>query len=86
LLTITIAFNRKFQEKPERNMDANLEQQVRMRAYELWVLNGKIDGHDSDYWYAAESEVLAKGVEASPIAIEVVATKTKAKRKAKTKA
>jgi hypothetical protein len=67
-------------------MDANLEQQVRMRAYELWVLNGKIDGHDSDHWYAAESELRAKGTDKAPIAIEIFATKPKAKRKAKSKA
>jgi Protein of unknown function (DUF2934) len=57
-------------------MNTNLEQQVRTRAYELWVLNGMADGHDSDHWYAAEAEVLAQRVETKP----AVAAKPKAKR------
>jgi hypothetical protein len=68
-------------------MDTNLEQQIRLRAYELWVLGGKMDGHDSDHWYAALSEVRAQGLPAAPVAIEVVAVKPKTKRaKAKAKA
>jgi hypothetical protein len=64
-------------------MNTNLEQEVRLRAYELWVLNGKIDGQESDHWYAAESEVRAGHVEARPVAT----AKPKAKRaKAKAKA
>jgi len=53
-------------------MDANMEQQVRVRAYELWLRDGKAHGRDSDHWYAAECEVLAAR-----------ATADKPKRKAK---
>ena len=38
-------------------MDANSEQQVRLRAYELWLCEGMIHGHDCDHWYAAECEL-----------------------------
>ncbi|MBV9246620.1 MAG: DUF2934 domain-containing protein [Methylobacteriaceae bacterium] len=39
-------------------MDGNLEQQVRQRAYELWLVDGKAEGRDLDYWYAAEDEIM----------------------------
>jgi hypothetical protein len=38
-------------------MDANLEQQVRLRAYELWLFEGMVHGHDCDHWYTAECEL-----------------------------
>jgi hypothetical protein len=53
-------------------MDANLEQQVRARAYELWLRDGMAHGRDSEHWYAAECAVLAEHV-----------TVAKPKRKAK---
>ncbi len=40
-------------------MDVNLEQ-VRVRAYELWLRDGMADGRDRDHWHAAESELLAR--------------------------
>jgi hypothetical protein len=53
-------------------MDMNLEQQVRLRAYEIWLRDGMAHGRDSDHWYAAECEILAER-----------ATVAKPKRKAK---
>jgi Protein of unknown function (DUF2934) len=41
-------------------MDVNLEQ-VRVRAYEMWLRDGRTDGRDRDHWHAAESELLAGG-------------------------
>ena len=38
-------------------MDGNFEVQVRQRAYELWVTEGKVQGRDRDHWLAAESEL-----------------------------
>ena len=35
-----------------------IQQLIRQRAYELFEQRGKEDGHDSDDWIAAESEVL----------------------------
>ncbi len=47
-------------------MDAGFEQQVRQRAYELWLRDGMAHGRDSDHWYAAEGEVLAERAAAKP--------------------
>lgn len=55
-------------------MNVNLEQ-VRVRAYELWLRDGMADGRDRDHWHAAECELLAT-VTAKP-------EKAPAKRKAK---
>jgi hypothetical protein len=41
-------------------MDMNLEQQVRVRAYELWIRDGMTHGRDSEHWRTAECEVLAE--------------------------
>jgi hypothetical protein len=43
-------------------MDMNLEQQVRQRAYELWLRDGMAHGRDFEHWHAAECEVLAEHV------------------------
>ena len=56
-------------------MDANLEQ-VRVRAYELWLRDGMIDGRDREHWRAAECEIL-EHVEAKPA--KAAAPKRKAK-------
>jgi hypothetical protein len=40
-------------------MDVNLEQ-VRVRAYELWLRDGMAEGRDQDHWRAAECELLAR--------------------------
>jgi hypothetical protein len=38
----------------ERSLE--LQEQVRLRAYELYELRGKEDGHDLEDWLQAESE------------------------------
>ena len=58
-------------------MEANLEQQVRARAYELWLRDGMAHGRDSDHWYAAECEVLAERVVAVKPKRKVKRVKTK---------
>ena len=45
-------------------MDVKLEQ-VRVRAYELWLRDGMADGRDRDHWHAAECELLGS-VQAKP--------------------
>jgi hypothetical protein len=45
-------------------MNGNLEQ-VRVRAYELWLRDGMAHGRDREHWRAAECEVLRVG-EAKP--------------------
>jgi hypothetical protein len=37
----------------------NLQQQVRLRAYEIYVSRGKQEGHALDDWLQAETEILA---------------------------
>ena len=34
-----------------------IEEKIRRRAYELYELRGKQDGHDLDDWLAAEAEI-----------------------------
>ena len=70
-------------------MDVNLEQQVRARAYELWLRDGMADGRDQDHWRAAEWELMNAHAEAMPTAGPAPAPKPKAKsvrtKSAKTK-
>ena len=40
-------------------MNAAFEEQVRQRAYEIWVELGRADGHAPDHWLAAERDILA---------------------------
>jgi hypothetical protein len=37
-------------------MNVNLDQ-VRLRAYELWLSDGMADGRDWEHWHAAECEL-----------------------------
>lgn len=37
-----------------------LEEEIRERAYELYVERGYEDGHDTEDWLRAEAEVLAR--------------------------
>jgi|HubBroStandDraft_2_1064218.scaffolds.fasta_scaffold2811199_1 hypothetical protein len=60
-------------------MESNLEQQVRIRAYELWLRDGMTNGRDSDHWYAAEGELLAQCAKTLPAATQDAAPKRKAK-------
>ncbi len=36
------------------------EEKIRLRAYQLYEERGRIDGHGSDDWLQAESEILSK--------------------------
>jgi hypothetical protein len=62
-------------------MDTNLEQQVRLRAYALWLCEGMVHGHDCDHWYAAECEL---HIERAAAAMKAAQPKHKTKS-AKTK-
>ncbi len=47
--------------KPEMTESLeDLQQKVRQRAYELYELRGREEGHDWDDWLKAESEVIGK--------------------------
>jgi outer membrane protein TolC len=38
--------------------DAEVEEQIRQRAYQLYEKRGRVDGNDMDDWLIAEREVL----------------------------
>ena len=44
--------------KIEPTQHEDLQEQVRRRAYELYELRGKENGHDLEDWLQAESEVV----------------------------
>jgi hypothetical protein len=54
-------------------MIANIEQEVRKRAYELWLRDGMSFGRDVEHWCTAEKEILSRQ-NAGPT-IEIIATK-----------
>jgi len=41
----------------DRLPEPMLEHEIRMRAYDLFELRGKADGHDLDDWLKAEREI-----------------------------
>lgn len=41
---------------------ANLEEEIRRRAYELYEERGREDGHDLDDWLCAEAEITSEPV------------------------
>jgi hypothetical protein len=47
-------------------MGQDLEQQIRERAYHLWVAEGCRDGESDRHWLAAEREVLAAFAATAP--------------------
>jgi hypothetical protein len=53
-------------------MIANIEQEVRKRAYELWLHDGMSQGRDVEYWCMAEREILSR--QRSEPTIEIIAT------------
>jgi len=40
--------------------EENLEEQIRLRAYELYEARGRGDGHDVEDWLEAEAEITGK--------------------------
>ena len=37
--------------------DTELEQRIRVRAYELWLEEGKPEGKDKEHWERAQTEI-----------------------------
>src|SRR4051812_3346817 len=48
-----------------RTMD-NLQERIRVRAYEIWTANGYGEGEADQHWLTAEREVLAELTAQSP--------------------
>ncbi|PYV70909.1 MAG: hypothetical protein DMG96_30085 [Acidobacteria bacterium] len=49
----------------ERHAPAEVEAEIRRRAYELYERRGRVGGHDLDDWLQAEAEVLERKFEAA---------------------
>ena len=45
--------------------EANREEQIRFRAYELYEARGREDGHDVEDWLEAEAEITGRTEEAA---------------------
>jgi hypothetical protein len=46
---------------PVRTMaEANLQEEIRRRAYELYEERGREDGHDVEDWLCAEAEITGR--------------------------
>jgi hypothetical protein len=41
--------------------EADLEEQIRRRAYELYETRGRGEGHDVEDWLEAEAEITGRG-------------------------
>jgi Protein of unknown function (DUF2934) len=59
-------------------MNVNLDQ-VRLRAYELWLSDGMADGRDWEHWHAAECELRNTTAPATASDAKPAAPKRKAK-------
>jgi hypothetical protein len=46
-------------------MDGHIEQ-IRRRAYELWIESGMAEGQDWDHWHRAEHELMMQHEHATP--------------------
>jgi len=51
----------------ERHAPAEVEAEIRRRAYELYERRGRVGGHDLDDWLQAEAEVLERKFEAAEL-------------------
>jgi hypothetical protein len=38
----------------------NLDEEIRLRAYQLWEQRGRESGHENEHWLLAEREILAR--------------------------
>jgi hypothetical protein len=66
------------------------DEQIRVRAYEIWVAEGRPHGRDNDHWWLARSqleiELTPKAKKASPVKTAVAERAEKKPAKTKTKA
>ena len=73
-------------------MDARVEQQIRERAYQIWIEAGMMQGLEHEHWVAAERDVTATLHVAPKVSKRATASKAKpvvakpATRKTKAKA
>ncbi|MBW5434538.1 DUF2934 domain-containing protein [Bradyrhizobium canariense] len=65
---------------------SDLEQNIRERAYQLWVQSGYSHGQAEAHWLTAQREVLASSLGAVARVTPAVATKTKSGKSRKKRA
>ncbi len=58
----------------------NLDEVIRERAYQLWVVDGRQDGNAETHWLAAQREVLASSLQGLAAPAKKVAKKAKAEK------
>jgi hypothetical protein len=63
----------------------NLEQEIRERAYHLWIEGGRPDGNAESHWLAAQREVLAASLSTIARVAEVERPKAKKVRNSRKK-
>ena len=55
-----LAIDSTSQSKQQRSMETepqNLQERIKLRAYELYVERGRVDGHHEEDWFDAEKEI-----------------------------
>jgi DUF2934 family protein len=50
------------QPRKETTPTIDMDERIRLRAFQLFELRGREDGHDLDDWVAAETEILGRPV------------------------
>lgn len=48
-------------------MEKNLDEQIRLRAYHLWEMDGCPAGREQHYWFAAVTEITAHAMADVPV-------------------
>ena len=57
-------------------MDARMEQQIRERAYQIWIEAGMAQGLEQEHWVAAELDIAAKSGAKPTVSKRATASKT----------
>lgn len=57
-------------------MNAQMEQQIRERAYQIWIEAGMTQGLEQEHWVAAERDIAAASGAKPPVSKRATASKT----------
>jgi DUF2934 family protein len=63
-----MADNRGALRNPSVQVEANLDEEIQRRAYEIYIQRGQEDGYALDDWLRAEREIRAHGNQRQPSA------------------
>jgi len=53
--------------EPESEENRPIHEQIEIRAYQIYIEHGRVDGHDLEDWLQAERELAAKPVNPGPM-------------------